>query len=57
MILCIRDLLYEEGFTIEGARKQLGKGKQEQPPVPARTAAVLEQVRKDVLKLLQLAKE
>jgi DNA-binding transcriptional MerR regulator len=56
-VLRIRDLLYEDGFTIEGARKQLKDKTTEQPVVPARTAAVLKQVRNEVLGLLQLAKE
>ncbi len=55
--LRIRDLLYEEGFTIEGARRQLDKGRASALEVPARTKAVLKQVRKDVQELLQLAKE
>jgi len=58
LVLRIRDLLYEEGFTIDGARRQLAlaesKGATE---APARTKAVLAQVRKDVLELLQLVKE
>ncbi len=57
LVLRIRDLLYEECFTIDGARRQLAMGAQPQHTVPARTSAVLEQVRKDVLDLLQLAKE
>ncbi len=57
LVLRIRDLLYEECFTIDGARRQLDKGAGPQGSVPARTSAVLEQVRKDVLDLLQLAKE
>ncbi len=57
LVLRIRDLLYEECFTIDGARRQLAKPSQTSPKVPARTAGVLEQVRKDVLELLQLAKE
>ena len=57
LVLRIRDLLYEECFTIDGARRQLEMGAEPQGSVPARTSAVLEQVRKDVLDLLQLAKE
>ncbi len=57
LVLRIRDLLYEECYTIDGARRQLQLGQQASPSVPARTRAVLEQVRKDVLELLRLARE
>ncbi len=57
IVLRIRDLLYEDGFTIEGARKQLKDKTIQAPVVPARTAAVLRQVRNEVRDLLQLAKE
>jgi DNA-binding transcriptional MerR regulator len=57
MVLRIRDLLYEDGFTIEGARKQLKARTTEQPVVPARTTAVLKQVQNEVHALLQLVKE
>lgn len=57
LVLRIRDLLYEECFTIDGARRQLKMGATAQKTVPARTSAVLESVRKDVQGLLQLAKE
>lgn len=57
MVLRIRDLLYEEGFTIEGARKQLKDKTTADPIVPARTAAVLQQVRNEVHDLLQLVTE
>ena len=57
LVLRIRDLLYEQGFTIEGARKQLKARKASNPPVPARTRSVLKQVRNEVLDLLQLVEE
>jgi DNA-binding transcriptional MerR regulator len=57
LVLRIRDLLYEEGFTIEGARRQLKLKSGGSAPVPARTRGVLKQVRKDVLELLQLVEE
>ena len=57
VVLQIRDLLYEDGFTIEGARKQLKRKTTQDPVVPARTAAVLEQVRNEVHDLLQLVSE
>ena len=56
-VLRIRDLLYEDGFTIEGARKQLKNKTTLDPVVPARTAAVLKQVRNEVHDLLQLVSE
>jgi len=55
LVLRIRDLLYEDGFTIAGARKQLRRRKGEAPAVPARTRAVIERARKDVNELLALA--
>jgi DNA-binding transcriptional MerR regulator len=41
LLLRIRTLLYEEGFTIAGARKQLGSGKQRNanPPESARSSS------------------
>jgi DNA-binding transcriptional MerR regulator len=64
LVLRIRDLLYEEGFTILGARRQLQRGRYNQrdqtPPaeaVPARTRAVLARVRKEVEDLLRLVGE
>ena len=58
LVLQIRDLLYEECFTIAGARRQLRKKKGREPPsVPARTQAVIERARKDVLTLLRLVEE
>jgi DNA-binding transcriptional MerR regulator len=58
LVLRIRDLLYEDGFTIEGARKRLRRSaKDAKPEVPARTKAVLERVRRDVEELLQLVAE
>ncbi len=58
LVLRVRDLLYEECFTIAGARRQLRKRKGIEPPtVPARTQAVIERARKDVLALLQLVEE
>jgi len=60
-VLAIRDLLYEEGFTIAGARRKLSKGlkkaKSERTEVPARARAVFEQVRIEVKGLLQLVEE
>lgn len=61
LVLTIRDLLYEEGFTIAGAKRKLAKGlkkaKAERAEVPARTHAVLAKVRNEVEELLQLALE
>ena len=60
-VLLIRDLLYEEGFTIAGARRKLAKGlkkaKGERAEVPARALAVFDNVRNEVEGLLQLVEE
>jgi DNA-binding transcriptional MerR regulator len=56
-VLRIRDLLYEEGFTIEGARKQIKNKTSAEVEVPARTRAVLKQVQNEVQGLLQLVRE
>ena len=57
MVLQIRDLLYQDGFTIEGARKQLREKTASDPQVPARTESVLRQLGKEVRELLQLVRE
>lgn len=58
LVLRIRDLLYEECFTIPGARRQLRRKKGlDSSTVPARTRAVLERARKDVQDLLRLVEE
>lgn len=55
LVLRIRDLLYEEGYTISGARRQLGRGGNgPAPEVPARTRAMLDRVRKEAEELLRL---
>jgi DNA-binding transcriptional MerR regulator len=60
-VLAIRDLLYEEGYTIAGARRKLAKGlknaKSQRTEVPARARAVFDKVRDEVLELLQLVEE
>lgn len=57
LVLRIRDLLYDEGYTIAGARRQLGKGGPEPAQTPARTRAVLQQIRNEVEELLRLVQE
>jgi DNA-binding transcriptional MerR regulator len=58
LVLRIRDLLYEQKFTIAGARRRLRQGGgSEVPPVPARTRALLERIRKEARELLQLVEE
>jgi DNA-binding transcriptional MerR regulator len=58
LVLRIRDLLYDDGYTIEGARKRLRRGvKEARPEVPTRTRVVLDRVRKDVEQLLRLVEE
>jgi DNA-binding transcriptional MerR regulator len=55
LVLRIRDLLYDEGYTIPGARRHLG----EEPPaeIPAHTREVLRLIRNEVQELLQLVRE
>jgi DNA-binding transcriptional MerR regulator len=57
LVLRIRDLLYEEGYTIAGARRQLARGGPERPETPERTRAVLRQIRNEVEELLRLVQE
>jgi DNA-binding transcriptional MerR regulator len=68
LVLRIRDLLYEDGFTIPGARKNLKRriarasgsmDPSEGPdnPMSARTRALLSKVRKEVEDLLQVLEE
>ncbi len=58
LVLRIRDLLYEDGFTISGARKRLrSRRKDPKPDVPARTRTVLARVRNELEDLLKLVEE
>lgn len=59
LVLKIRDLLYEEGYTIPGARKVLRKrgGRSAKPEVPARTQGLLSRVQKDLQELLDVFHE
>jgi DNA-binding transcriptional MerR regulator len=59
LVLRIRDLLYEEGFTIDGARKALraATGAPASGELPARTRALLGEIRKEVVELLRLTEE
>ena len=59
LVLRIRDLLYEEGYTIEGARRKLRLGdkagdRDARSELPARTRAVLHRVRLEAEELLRL---
>jgi DNA-binding transcriptional MerR regulator len=55
LVLRIRDLLYEEGYTIAGARRQLARAAGGEPvQVPARTRAAIDRVRKEAEELLRL---
>ena len=56
-VLEIRDLLYEQGYTIAGARQRLEEGPAEPAPTPARTRHVLQQIRDEVQELLRLVQE
>jgi DNA-binding transcriptional MerR regulator len=61
LVLRIRDLLYEQGYTIPGARRQLqecpGDEEAEDPALPARTRTLLQRIRNEVEELLQLVRE
>ena len=55
LVLRIRDLLYEDGYTIAGARRQLGRADGGEPAqVPARTRAAIDRVREEAEELLRL---
>ena len=64
LLLTIRKLLYEEGYTIAGARKQLSRGTRggqspapsagQTPAVPAAPAQRLNQVREELENILTL---
>lgn len=55
LVLRIRDLLYDEGYTIAGARRQLGE--EGHAEIPAHTREVLRLIRNEVRELLQLVQE
>ena len=59
LVLRIRDLLYEEGYTIEGARRRLRSAadRDSSSELPARTRAVLDRVRKEAEELLRLVED
>jgi DNA-binding transcriptional MerR regulator len=58
LALRIRDLLYEEGFTISGARRALRTSEAgSDGEVPPRTRAALDRIRKEVQELLRLVEE
>lgn len=58
LVLRIRDLLYDDGYTINGARKRLRRSaKDAKPEVPPRTRAVLDRIRGEVEQLLRLVDE
>ena len=56
-LLVIRELLYERGFTIAGARKQLaqGPGAAREPTASASSPDVLEEIQAEAEQLLRLA--
>ena len=56
LVLRIRDLLYEEGYTIAGARRRIKQGK-EKAPISPRTRAMLQQIRNDLEELLRIVRE
>ena len=56
-VLRIRDLLYEDGYTIAGARRRLKNRTGAVAQVPARTRSVVQRVRNEVEELLQLVED
>jgi DNA-binding transcriptional MerR regulator len=60
-VLRIRDLLYEQGFTIAGARKQLKDGATDDaeidPLAHPKTRGLVARIRKEVEDLLRLVDE
>ncbi len=57
LILAIRDLLYDEGFTIAGARRRLRAADRDAGEELTRTRDVLRRVRDEVEELLKLVEE
>jgi DNA-binding transcriptional MerR regulator len=60
LVLEIRDLLYEKGFTIPGARKHLKRrtgAVEAEGELPARVRAMLAKVRTEAEELLRLVEE
>ena len=58
LVLRIRDLLYEEGYTIPGARRRMRQaGDGSAGEVPARTRAVLVLVRREAEEILRLVQD
>jgi DNA-binding transcriptional MerR regulator len=57
-LMLIRKLLYEENFTIHGARKQLRKLRSEEPPAPSSTAvaqgSLLAEIEKGLLQIKEM---
>src|SRR3989338_725049 len=61
-VLKIKGLLYEEGFTIEGARKKIREGGQEKEEVPISTGnghdiRFLKELKRELEELLKIFKE
>jgi DNA-binding transcriptional MerR regulator len=57
LILAIRDLLYDEGFTIAGARRRLRAADRDAGEELTRARDVLRRVRDEVQELLKLVEE
>jgi DNA-binding transcriptional MerR regulator len=53
MVLKIRNLLYDRGFTISGARRQLAKGRPVEGPERDKLLAQVRNDLRDILTLLQ----
>ncbi len=57
-VLRIRDLLYEDGYTIPGARRRLkSRTPEAKIEVPARTRGLLGRIKKEAEDLLRLVEE
>jgi DNA-binding transcriptional MerR regulator len=59
-VLMIRDLLYEDGYTISGARRKLansGSQADDDPLRHPRARSLVQRIRKEVEELLQLVDE
>src|SRR5215813_14293567 len=55
LALRIKELLYDRGYTIAGAKRRLAEG--DEPPAPSTPREVLEKLKKEVRELLQLLDE
>ncbi len=57
MVLRIRDLLYEDGYTIAGARKRLNEPDSGVPSANRHAQVTLDRIRKEAKELLRLVQD